>query len=194
MKAHVERCSCINVKPIKTPNMSPSSKQNHNKLKSTSSPDAQSLFNMKENGSDRNAGKKQKHSAILVYYMLSVHHSLNIIQDMEMGVALINCFKMQFSAKVLTKKLSESRMLSKEDIDFPLLMALAFHGLPRKKSDLASLLRMLRMQYSNKVEYQVKAITCPKTPVYLMRLWPDGFQPYYVITLSVTDHAKQYST
>ena len=71
-------------------------------MKSASSPDAQSLFSM-ENDSDGNAAKKQKNGAILVYHILAVHHSLRIIEDMEMGVALIHWFKMQFLAKTLTK-------------------------------------------------------------------------------------------
>ena len=59
MKAHVERCSGITVKSIKTPNTSPWSKRKHKELKSSSFLDAESLFNM-ENDNDGNAGKKQK--------------------------------------------------------------------------------------------------------------------------------------
>ena len=76
----------------------------NNELMSASSPDAQSLFSMTENNSNGNAGKKQKNSAILVYHMLAVHHSFRIIQEIEMGAALIDWFKMQFLAKMLTKR------------------------------------------------------------------------------------------
>ena len=51
---------------------------------------------MTENDSGRNAEKKQKNNAILVYHMLAVHHSLTIMQDMEMGAVLIDWFKMQY--------------------------------------------------------------------------------------------------
>ena len=123
-------------------------------MKSASFLDAESLFNMK-NYSGGNAGKKQKNSVILVCLMISVHHSLKIIQDMEMGVALINLFKNAILGKNVDKaafgnnliKLKEEtrivkrRTLSKEEIDFHLLMALASHDHPRKKSDqLSSLL------------------------------------------------------
>ena len=58
---------------------------------------------MAENGSDGNAGKNQKDSVILVYRMLAVHHSLRIIQNMEIGAAWIDWFKMQYLAKMLIK-------------------------------------------------------------------------------------------
>ena len=59
MRAYVERCSSITVKSTKTPNTSPWSERKHNKLKSSSFLDAESLFKM-ENDNNRNAGKKQK--------------------------------------------------------------------------------------------------------------------------------------
>ena len=92
MKAHVERCSGITVKLIKTPDTSLSLKRKHNKLKPVSFLDAESLFNM-ENDSGGNAGKKQKNSAILVVHRIAVHYSLTTVQDMEMGASLIGWFK-----------------------------------------------------------------------------------------------------
>ena len=47
--------------------------------------------------------RSEKYSVILVHHMTSMHHSLKIIQDTEMAAALINWFKMQFLAKILTK-------------------------------------------------------------------------------------------
>ena len=64
MKGHVDRCSGINIRLSKTLYInvytSSWSKQKHNELKSTSSPDAQSSFSITENESDRNVGKKAK--------------------------------------------------------------------------------------------------------------------------------------
>ena len=83
MRAHVEQCSGITVKSRETPDTilytSLWSKGEHNELKSTSSPGAQSVFGMTENESYGNAGKKQRNSVILVSHMLAVHHSLRII-------------------------------------------------------------------------------------------------------------------
>ena len=97
-KADIEQCRGITVKSSKTPDMNVNtsfwSKRKHNELKSTSSPDAQSLFSMTENDSDGNAEKSKRYSVILVYHMLAIDHSLRIIQDMEMGAAWINWFKM----------------------------------------------------------------------------------------------------
>ena len=58
MEAHDERCSGITFKSSKTLDTSSWSKRKHNELKSTSSHDAQSLFSMKENDGNGNAGKK----------------------------------------------------------------------------------------------------------------------------------------
>ena len=64
MKAHVERCSGIIVKSSETPGMNfftlSWSKGKHNELKLPSSPNAQNLVSMTENGGDSNARKKQK--------------------------------------------------------------------------------------------------------------------------------------
>ena len=58
-----------------------------------------------------------------------------------------------------------SRTLSKEDIDFHLLMALAFHDLPRKKSDeLVSLLGAIMKRCMDKTfqdKFQIKKIQRP---------------------------------
>ena len=51
-------------------------------------------------------------SVILVHFILAVHHSLRIIQGMEMGVALIDWFKMQPLEKMLTKLYLEVIWLS----------------------------------------------------------------------------------
>ena len=94
MTAHVERCSGTTVKSRETPDIniyfSSWTKWKHNELNSTSSPDAQNLFHMTENDSDGNAGKKQKIQCDFGYHMLAVHHSLRKIQDMKMGVMLID--------------------------------------------------------------------------------------------------------
>ena len=60
MKPHVETCSGINVQSCKIPDTSQSLKRKHNELKSTSYPNDQNLFSIKDNDSDGNAGKKQK--------------------------------------------------------------------------------------------------------------------------------------
>ena len=51
--------------------------------------------------------KSKRDGVILILHTLAVHHSLKIIQDMEMGVALINWFKMQYLATTLTKRFLE---------------------------------------------------------------------------------------
>ena len=142
MKAYVKRCCGITVKLRETPDINVYtftwSKQKHNKLKSTSSPDAQSLFSMTNNDSDRNAGKKQMRQCDISYHMLAVHHSLRIIHRMEVEGMLINWSKIQWLTKMLIKLFLEEiwwiwhkrsirrRALSKEDIVFYLLMALTF--------------------------------------------------------------------
>ena len=47
--------------------------------------------------------RSEKNSVILVYHMLSKHHSLKIIHDMEMGWHRSLGSKMQFLAEILTK-------------------------------------------------------------------------------------------
>ena len=90
MKAHVERCSGITVKSIKTPNTFPWSKK-HEGLKPASFLDAESLLNI-ENDNDGNAGKKQK-----IQCDLSLSHDISASffknsSKLKMGVALINWF------------------------------------------------------------------------------------------------------
>ena len=82
MKAHVEKCSGITVRPFKTQKLL-NGKENRMiwslKVYST-------WKRMTAMGTQK---RSKKNSAILVYHMLSVHHSLKIIHDMEMGAALI---------------------------------------------------------------------------------------------------------
>ena len=56
--------------------------------------DAQSFFNMTENDSGGKKIRIKRDSAILVSAMLVVHHSLRIIQDMEM--VLTDQFEMHY--------------------------------------------------------------------------------------------------
>ena len=46
-------------------------------------------------------------NVILVHHMLGVPHSLRIIEDTEMEAVLIDNFKMQCLAKILTKLFME---------------------------------------------------------------------------------------
>ena len=124
-------------------------------MKSTSSPDAKSLFSMTDNDSDGNAGKKQKehhdisllHTSSAWFFENSSRHgdgdsAVRLVQNAILGK---NVDKAVFGSDLMklkqeTRSIS-SRVFSKEKTDFHLLMALLFYDLPRRKSDqLASLL------------------------------------------------------
>ena len=122
-----------------------------NELKSTSSHDAQSLFSTTENDSDRSARKKQKgqcdlslsHASSASFFENNSRHGDGGSTDqlVQNGIFGINVDKAVVGSD-LAKLKQETRSirrreLSKEEIDFHfyLLMALAFHDLPRKKSD-----------------------------------------------------------
>ena len=123
-------------------------KQKHKELKSISIFDAESLFDMeKDNGGS--AGKKQK-----IQCDLSLSHDISasffennsrhgdgggtdqLVQNAILGKNVDKAVFGNDSAKLKQEtRTVRSRILSKEEIDFHLLMALAFHDLPRKKSD-----------------------------------------------------------
>ena len=118
-------------------------------MKSASFPDAQSLFNMKENDSDRNAGKKwEKQCDLSLSYAIKASFFENNSWHGD-GVAQITWFKNAILGRNLDKavfgndseKLKhetrnvKSRTLSKGEIDFQLLMAVAFYDVPLKKSN-----------------------------------------------------------
>ena len=111
------------------------------------SPDAQSLFSMTENDSNGNAGKKQKrqcdlslsHASSPSFIGNNARHGDGGGTDWLVRSAMLgkNIEKTGFwSDLVILKKETRSirsRSLSKEEIDFHLLMALSFHHLPRMK-------------------------------------------------------------
>ena len=114
-----------------------------------SSPDAQRLFNMTENDSDGNAGKERKiqcdlslsHDNSASFFENKSGHgdggsTDQLVQNALLGKtvnkAIFGNDSVKFKHETRTVR---SRMLSKEEIDFHLLTALAFHNLPRKKSN-----------------------------------------------------------
>ena len=125
------------------------SKKKRNKLKSILSPDAESLFSMTENESDMKTGKKQKgqcdfslsSASSALFFVNNSRHgdgggADKIAQNTILGKNVDNAVSGSDLAKLKQETRSiRSRALSYEKIDFYVLLALAFHVVPRKKSD-----------------------------------------------------------